>query len=73
MPGKRRFKPVVGQIKLNPDQAVLQCNCYDTGWVKYSETGYLVYTACKPGIALRSTWDRYNAGDVPPVSQNGHS
>ncbi len=30
---KPKFKPVVTRVKLNPEQAVLQCNCYATGQV----------------------------------------
>jgi hypothetical protein len=26
---KNRFKPVINRIKLNPEQAVLTCDCYD--------------------------------------------
>ncbi len=28
MPRKPKFKPVVTRIKLNPEQAVLSCNCH---------------------------------------------
>lgn len=28
---KLRFKPVITQIKLNPEQAVLACTCWSTG------------------------------------------
>lgn len=28
MPSKPKFKPVITRIKLNPEQAVLQCSCY---------------------------------------------
>lgn len=30
MPRKPKFRPVITRIKLNPEQAVLSCNCY--GW-----------------------------------------
>ncbi len=30
MSRKPKFKPVITRIKLNPEQAVLSCNCYDT-------------------------------------------
>ncbi len=30
MPKKLRFKPVINRIKLNPEQAVLACECYGT-------------------------------------------
>jgi hypothetical protein len=28
MPRKPKFKPVIRRVKLNPEQAVLQCDCY---------------------------------------------
>jgi len=31
MPKKAKFKPLITRIKLNPEQAVLSCNCYSVG------------------------------------------
>jgi len=31
MQEKLKFKPVITKIKLNPEQAVLQCSCWDQG------------------------------------------
>lgn len=28
---KLKFEPVITRVKLNPEQAVLQCSCYDFG------------------------------------------
>lgn len=28
MAGKMKFNPVISRVKLNPEQAVLQCTCY---------------------------------------------
>jgi len=28
---KPKFKPSISRVKLNPEQAVLQCNCYSEG------------------------------------------
>ncbi len=28
---KPKFKPIITRVKLNPEQAVLQCTCYNTG------------------------------------------
>ncbi|MFH1191654.1 MAG: hypothetical protein V1670_05615 [Candidatus Omnitrophota bacterium] len=28
---KPKFKPVITRVKLNPEQAVLSCNCYSSG------------------------------------------
>lgn len=30
MPRKPKFRPEIRRIKLNPEQAVLQCNCWNT-------------------------------------------
>jgi len=27
---KKKFKPVITRVKLNPEQAVLQCSCWDS-------------------------------------------
>lgn len=31
MSKKAKFKPLITRIKLNPEQTVLACNCYDQG------------------------------------------
>ena len=31
MSKKPKFKPVITRVKLNPEQAVLACNCYSAG------------------------------------------
>ncbi|MFH1191660.1 MAG: hypothetical protein V1670_05645 [Candidatus Omnitrophota bacterium] len=31
MPKKPKFKPVITRVKLNPEQAVLSCTCYQDG------------------------------------------
>ena len=31
MPKKPKFNPVITKIKLCPEQAVLECSCYNTG------------------------------------------
>ncbi len=31
MPRKPKFRPKITWVKLNPEQAVLSCNCYNTG------------------------------------------
>lgn len=38
MTRKPKFKPVITRVKLNPEQAVLECVCYRGLWV-----GTLVY------------------------------
>jgi hypothetical protein len=44
MPRKPKFKPVITRIRLNPEQAVLICSCWDgglelTGGVQYGTQG----------------------------------
>jgi hypothetical protein len=31
MPKKPKFRPVITRVKLNPEQAVLACNCWTAG------------------------------------------
>lgn len=31
MPKKPKFKPEITRVRLNPEQAVLACGCYDVG------------------------------------------
>ncbi|MCX5694548.1 MAG: hypothetical protein NT014_05455 [Candidatus Omnitrophica bacterium] len=38
MPKKLKFKPEITRIKLNPEQAVLSCSCYDVG-MQATESG----------------------------------
>jgi hypothetical protein len=32
MAKKQKFKPRISKVKLQPEQAVLACTCYDTGF-----------------------------------------
>ncbi len=32
MPKKPKFRPRITRIKLNPEQAVLACNCFNSNW-----------------------------------------
>ena len=34
---KKKFKPVITRVKLNPEQAVLQCSCFSQGYTYVSE------------------------------------
>jgi hypothetical protein len=40
---KREFRPVISQIKLNPEQAVLSCACYDRGDLLIYGSSYYDY------------------------------
>ena len=35
MPKKLKFKPSITRVKLNPEQVVLSCHCFSTGWGNY--------------------------------------
>ncbi len=39
MSRKPKFKPVITRVKLNPEQAVLTCNCFSGGW-QFAFDGY---------------------------------
>jgi len=36
MSRKPKFKPEITRVKLNPEQAVLSCMCYNTGYFVFS-------------------------------------
>ncbi len=49
MPKKPKFKPVITRVKLNPEQAVLTCSCYDNDEISGgSETGFSVCVYANP-------------------------
>ena len=39
MPRKPKFKPVITRVKLNPEQAVLSCDCYNHSYRYLGGTG----------------------------------
>ncbi|MEW6170019.1 MAG: hypothetical protein AB1472_00415 [Candidatus Omnitrophota bacterium] len=44
MPTKPKFEPEITRIKLNPEQAVITCNCITTGYGTL--TGRKSYSYC---------------------------
>jgi len=55
---KRKFKPVITRVKLNPEQAVLTCNCYNVG--NYNDSygpSYASSTRCR-GYQQKGTMSR---------------
>lgn len=40
---KKKFKPIITRVKLNPEQAVLSCDCFYTGisFGSFIEFGYI--------------------------------
>lgn len=57
MARKPKFKPEITRVKLNPEQAVLACLCYDTG--------YMLIVGQEPPR-------RYTACHFPPGSKDPH-
>ena len=55
MIGKPKFKPEITRIKLNPEQAVLACQCYSTrryaSQASTSRSGVCVLTPSKSATA----------------------
>ena len=55
MSSKEKFKPVISRVKLNSEQTVLACQCYNTMWYLSGHGGYAttqpdrVVTACGIG------------------------
>ncbi len=39
MSKKSKFKPVITRVKLNPEQAVLSCDCYVYGYTNGPDSG----------------------------------
>jgi len=64
MPKKLKFKPKVKRVKLNPEQAVLDCTCYSTGYL-YPGPGPQTrqQSACQAGKSLANT-NYYNSYDA---------
>ncbi len=50
MPRKPKFKPEITRVKLNPEQAVLSCSCYNAGGVAspgaYGQGGFFPLGGC---------------------------
>ena len=64
---KPKFKPEIRRIKLNPEQAVLHCQCWDNHVQWTGETGTAVassYTNCAAGA--RSLITLRGCGIVDP-------
>jgi len=61
MPKKLKFKPEIKRVKLNPEQAVLQCDCFDGYWVEDSSSpaGGSRYV-CRPGAKTKANRLNYS-------------
>lgn len=71
MSKKPKFNPEVNRIKLDPEQAVLTCNCYTNGdnynwggnqnYIDQPASNYCVAGATRMGIGLTG-WDGNMSG-----------
>lgn len=75
---KQRFRPIVTRIKLNPEQAVLSCDCYNYGltWTQvdayynfYIGTSYLGCTG--KSIVSKTACDDARVNGFPTGSRPG--
>jgi hypothetical protein len=63
MSRRPKFKPEIRRIKLNPEQAVLQCSCYNTWLIVFTATrgggvvcsGKATFDTCSPGGSTASS------------------
>ncbi len=60
MKKKLRFDPEITRVKLNPEQAVLQCNCYTQGVSSVAQG--TVVNVCKRDTKLWGRAARQTAG-----------
>ncbi len=53
---KKKFKPVITRVALNPEQAVLSCSCYSgfKNWTS-TDTGSSQETVCDTAFTPKST------------------
>lgn len=81
MSRKPKFKPEITRVKLNPEQAVLVCDCFTTGtkigWtegVAYSQAILSTSTVC---ALVKGPWAYFIGGRLDrcagPVSSSGSS
>jgi len=56
MRNKPKFKPVVTRIKLNPEQAVLSCSCYQYGWQRVNGSTSVTQVAWYSGTWPDGRW-----------------
>jgi len=71
MDRRNQFNPEVTRIKLNPEQAVLTCACFSTGWrlgpgTHYNSVGFRVASCLRRSLShnannCNAVYDRYTA------------
>jgi hypothetical protein len=47
MSRKAKFKPEITRVKLNPEQAVLTCACYNEGWAGAQASSKVLQYVCR--------------------------
>lgn len=57
MSKKLKFKPVISRVKLNPEQAVLTCGCYNTQRVHTGAWNESSDLSCEAGQKIADTWE----------------
>ena len=63
MAKKPKFKPEIRRIELNPEQAVLSCSCYQTGWFQPDYTlGISTLNMFRSPCTYADTGLKHNAG-----------
>lgn len=63
MPKKPRFRPEITRVKLNPEQAVLACSCYQ-GWYDTGRGGRsTMRSVCVYGYGPRTRLDSQQYSD----------
>ncbi|MFH0732129.1 MAG: hypothetical protein V2A72_04295 [Candidatus Omnitrophota bacterium] len=63
MANKKKFKPQVTRVKLNPEQAVLGCSCYDIGIYHIDHLETRSFNACIPEAKEYDTRATHCVGD----------
>ncbi len=56
---KKKFKPVITRVKLNPEQAVLSCECYDGDFQGFGGSQVGSFSDCvafTKGFYFGNTW-----------------
>lgn len=50
---KAKFKPQITRVKLNPEQAVLQCDCFSLGRLGSTGKGGTLTNICEYGVGSK--------------------
>jgi len=65
MQKKPKFNPEIARVKLNPEQAVLNCSCYDAMQQGINANMYGGSAYCAAGTRIKpAVFDSYAASDA---------